>query len=303
MLEITEKFVRIFNNLIEKIKNRRSQIVLNLHSMLKAGIIGGFGILTVSSVLETKMKEYDTVPLKPIDTISIIMSSLNEGLLIGTALSSIRNQSIIQQYPEYFELILADSCSTDGTTELAEPYVDRIIIAPRGKLTARNIATNEAKGNIIVSVDSDTYYPFHYLNTLLKPFNDYTNSKYENVIGTFGSTFDYTIPYIPGKLFSFGDSFYNTFFSRNRMTGRNSAFWKHAFYLAERFNENINQLNMWDVFFEEEYRFGNRLSKLGKIIYNINASCYHLGGMKSMGRLGIGDKKFRNENKFGEDRF
>lgn len=277
--------------------------MLNLHSMLKTGIIGGLGILTTSSILETKMKEYDTDVLKPVDTVSIIVPSLNEEQFIGTTLSSLRNQSIIQKYPGYFELILIDSGSKDDTVKLATPYVDKIIMAPKGKLTAKNIATNEAKGNIIVNVDSDSYYPFHHLNTLLKPFNDYTNPKYENIIGTFGSTFDYTMPNIPGKLFTFGDVFHNTFFSRNRMTGRNSAFWKHSFYLAERFNENINQLNMWDVFFEEEMRFGNRLSKFGKIIYNINASCYHLGGMKSIGRLGVGDKKFRNEHKFGEERF
>src|SRR3990167_2149808 len=167
-------------------------------NILKVGIISILGTMGTSSIIESEMKEYDTKILQPIDTISITVSSFNESAFIETCLSSLRNQSIIQEYPRYFEIILADSCSTDGTIEIAEHYVDRIIITPRGKLTSRNIAAQEAKGGIIVSVDSDSYYPYHWLNTLLKPLNDYTNPKYKNVVGVFGSTFDYSINNIPG---------------------------------------------------------------------------------------------------------
>ena len=119
--------------------------MLNLHSILKAGMIGGFGILTTSSILESKMKKCDTNILQPIDTVSIVMPSYNEERFIGLAASSVREQSIIQEFPEMFEFLLVDSGSVDKTVELAEPFVDKVIIAPRGKLTARNIAINEAK--------------------------------------------------------------------------------------------------------------------------------------------------------------
>lgn len=275
-----------------------------LSTILKAGVIGGFGIMVSSDIIESKMIKYDTDVLKPVDKVSIIVPSFNEEQFVGTALSSIRNQSIIEKYPDYFELILVDSGSKDDTVRLATPYVDKTItINVRGKLTARNLSSDCAKGNIIVSADADAYYPYHWLNSLLVPFNDYTNPKYENIVGVFGSTFDYTVPYVPGKLFSFGDAFYSRFVSRNRMTGRNSAFWKHAFYLADKFDETVNQLNIWSIFHEEENLFGNRLSRFGKITYKLNAPCYHMGGYKTIGRIGIGDKKLIDKHKFGEERF
>ena len=51
-----------------------------------------------------------------------------------------------------------DSGSSDNTIPIAEPYIDRLITTKqRGKLTARNLATLQSYGNIIVSVDSDIY--------------------------------------------------------------------------------------------------------------------------------------------------
>lgn len=272
-------------------------------SLLAKTIIGGLGILASSSIIEKEMKEYDTDILCPVDMVSIIVSSFNESTFIGTCLSSLRNQSIIQEYPSYFEIILADSCSTDGTIEISEPYVDKIVITPIGKLTSRNIATQEAKGDIIVSVDSDSYYPCHWLNTLLKPLSDYINPKYKNVVGVFGSTFDYTINNVPGQLFSLADFLYNSTFNKTRMVGRNSAYRKWAFFSANGFNENIDQFNIWSIFGEEEQAFGQRLSKLGKVTYKLNASCYHMGGAKSIGRFGIGNKQILEKYKFGADRF
>lgn len=270
-----------------------------LTSLFKVGAIGGLGIIGLESVVNSQMRKYRKDVLRPIDNVSIIVQSYNEAEFIGTTLSSIKNQSIIEKYPEYFELILADSCSTDGTIELAEHYIDRIIITPRGKLTSRNIAISEAKGNIIVNVDADTYYPYHWLNTLLEPFN---NLKNPSIVGVFGSTYDYTMPNIPGQIFLVAEALYNSILNRTRMVGRNSALYKHTFYLADRFNENINQFNIWEIFDEEEKLFGRRLSKLGKIIYNINASCYHLGGFKSYYRFAK-NKEIQDKYQFGIDRF
>ncbi len=260
-------------------------------NLSKIGILGA-GLYGSSKIIESRMSQYNSQVLEPIDTISIIMPSYNEIQFIETALNSLRNQSIIQEYPQYFELLVADSCSTDGTIEKVESIFDsehnlnkRFIIVPRGKLKARNIATDQAKGNIIVAVDADCYYPYHWLNTLLTPFNDYKNNNYANVIGTFGSTFDYSMPNIPNSLFILGDNFVNYLLRRNRTTGRNSGYYKHVHYMAGGFNESVDQFDIWNIWKEEEKLFGDRLSKFGRIIYNISASCYHLGGKKSLKRL------------------
>jgi glycosyltransferase involved in cell wall biosynthesis len=271
-----------------------------LNGIMKTTGITALGAIIASEIVENSMKQYDTNVYEPVDTVSIVAPSFNEERFVGTALSSIRHQSIIEKYPEYFEILLIDSGSTDNTVNFAKPYINKIVQSPKGKLTARNLAADYAKGNIIVAIDTDTYYPYHFLNTLLEPFNNLDNPKYRNLVGVFGSTFDYTN--IPGKLFSLGDFLYNKLISMNRMTGRNSAFYKHAFYLANRFNESVNQMSLWPLFEEEEKLFGNRLSKLGKIVYKLNASCYHLGGDKSIGRL-IGNKDFKDKMGFGKERF
>lgn len=246
-------------------------------NLLRKLFIGGLGFLGFADIIDGEMKNYNTNILKPVDNISIIMPCYNEEKFIQIAAWSIRNQSIIEKYPEYFEFILADSGSKDRTVELAEPYINKLIITPRGKLTARNIATDNAKGNIIVSVDADTIYPYHWLNTLLEPFN---NLNHSSIIGISGSTFDYSWKYVPNEIFSVAEALYNRLINRNRIVGRNSAYWKHGHYLAGKFNENINQFNIFEIFCEEEELFGNRLSQFGSIIHKLNASCIHLGGIK-----------------------
>lgn len=255
---------------------------------LKSVISGILGTLTVNGFIEREMNNPDIDTVEPIDSVSIIVPSFNEEMYIKKCLSSIKGQSIIQEYPEYFETLLVDSGSTDRTVELGEPYVDKIINVPiRGKLTARNIAMDQAKGNIIVSVDSDTIYPYFWLNTLLRPFNDINNPNYDpNIIGVVGSTFDSHIPGIPTPIRNIAHFLDREILNPKQMVGRNSAFWKHSFYLSGRFDESINQMDIKEMLQEEEKGFGERLFKLGKVIFRLNASCVHLGGERIGCRLG-----------------
>lgn len=267
-------------------------------------ILGSVSSLTMTTTLgemiERSMVKYDTDIREPIDTISIIMASYNEENLIEIATSSVKSQSIIAKYPEYFELILVDSCSKDRTVELAKPFVDKIVTAPRGKLTARNLATKEAKGNIIVSTDSDSYYPYHWLNTLLRPFNDL---EHKSIIAANGNTFDYGIPKIPGKVHTVAYFLDRTIIHPRQMVGRNSAYYKHGFYLSGGFNESINQFDINAMLNEEEVNFGDRLKKFGRIIFKNNASCVHFGGRKIGCRWGLYDREYCNGQGFGKDRF
>lgn len=267
-------------------------------NILKNLFVGSLTTYILGEIIEKSMTNYDTDINEPIDTVSIIMPSYNEESTVELSAWSIKNQSIISLYPEYFEFILVDSNSTDKTIEFAKPFVDKIIIAPRGKLTSRNIATKEAKGNIIVSVDADTYYPYFWLNTLLKPFNEH-----KSIIGVKGSTFDYGIPKIPGKIFTLLYTADEMIIHPSKMTGRNCAYYKHGFYLSGFFDENINQLNVSEMVKEEEIKFGNRLAKFGRIMYNIGASCIHLGGWRGGCRLGLEDRQICEKYGIGKDRF
>lgn len=271
-------------------------------SFLNKLIIGTLGttvgIGLTADIIENKMKNYDTIVEKPIDTVSIIIPTYNESMFVEKSLQSIKNQSIVDQYSEMFEYILIDSGSKDGTIELAKPLLDiakkvrpdRVVLTDkRGKLTARNIATDVATGNIIVSVDADCIYPYHFLNALLKPFKDST------VIAVNGATMDYSIPGIPGKLYTFLAWLEKNYKYVNRLHGRHSAYRKDAFYQIGKFSESINQFNVKAMNIEEEIEFGNKLAKLGKVEWKLNASCQHLGGLK-MSCRNAGLKAFTSNN-------
>jgi glycosyltransferase involved in cell wall biosynthesis len=203
------------------------------------------------------------------DTVSIIIPTYNEEDFVEIAAASIYNQSIIGKYQSLFEIILADSKSTDRTVELATPYVDRVMIVGKGKLTARNYATRYAKGNIIVSVDADCYYPEGWLETLLEPFN------YEGVIGTRGRTIHYDSTFAWNEAWTLFEDIDMKIMRPNRMAGRNCAYYKDMFFLSGGFDEEIDQLDVLDMVQEEEIGFGNRLAQLGKLIYVKDAICYH----------------------------
>ncbi len=250
-----------------------------IHEIIKYGLLGLGGTIVASYIIESQMKNYDTVIEPPVDTVSIIMPSYNEEMFIEEACKSIKNQSIIQQYPEFFEFILSDNGSTDQTVRLARQHTDKIVFSEHGKLTARNLATDAAKGNIIVAVDADCLFPPNWLNTLLKPFKD------NEVVAINGSIIDNSIPNINGLLYSLFSVSYRYFLYPNQLYGGNSAYRKEAFYKVGKFNEKINQHNIKEIFIEEEMNFGEKLSKYGKIEYLINASIIHLGGFKTGCRL------------------
>lgn len=258
----------------------------------------GLGSLAVSNILEQRMLSTDKEIYPTADTVSIIIPAYNEERYIEDSLKSIRDQSIISQYPQMFEVVLVDSGSQDRTVELASPYVDKVIIGPRGKLTARNLATLQSRGNIIVSYDADAIYPDGSLNTILKPFN------FPNIAAVHGSNIDHNG--IAGGV-RLGPLFpiYHVMDVQShpyQMNGGNSAYWKHLFYLSGMFDDTINQFDSSIVQKEEERNFGERLSHYGKILYKINAPKIHLGGEKVICRQKNADRRVCDNYKIGVER-
>ena len=263
------------------------------------------GTLTINNFIEREMNNPEIETYKPIDTVSIVIPVFNEEQFIKRTLSSIKGQSIIQEYPEYFELILANNNSTDNSVNIAEPYVDKIIdVKQKGKLYARNAGIKVSKGNIIVAADSDIYYPPLWLNTLLEPFNNVDRLAYDpGISGTTGSVYNPEIPGIPVQFYNVGQYINKTFIHVTSMSGSNSAFWKHKYYQIGRFNESFNQMSIKEMHHEEEDYFGEKLSKLGRVVYKLNANCVHLGGKRSGCRIGATDKQYCVKQVIGIQRF
>jgi glycosyltransferase involved in cell wall biosynthesis len=258
----------------------------------------------VSGFIEREMNNYDMDTFEPIDTVSIVIPSFNEERYIKKTLASIRGQSIIEEYPHLFQLVIVDNGSTDNTVEIAKNYADKLIIENRkGKLNARNTGIRESSGNIIVAADADIYFPCFSLNTLLEPFNNIDNPSNVNIAGASGSIYNPNIPGIPTFVYNIAHFIDKTIVYPNNMSGANSAFWKHHYYELGGFNENINQLNAEAMHQEEERDFGTKLTKLGKVVFKLNAKCVHLGGERTGCRIGSTSKDYCTSQGINIERF
>ncbi len=111
---------------------------------------------------------------KPIH-FSIIIPAYNEGENLVNTLDSLLNQ----QYPkDLYEIIVVDDGSTDNTLEVArrfEKYGVRVLTKKNGGAAdAKNYGLKHARGDYIVTVDSDTTLPPDSLEKLARIFQDPT---------------------------------------------------------------------------------------------------------------------------------
>ena len=99
--------------------------------------------------------------------VSVVIPALNEEIIIEECFKSIRRQTIP------VELILIDNGSIDKTPEIAKQYCDKVFIRPGYTLAEmRDLGAREATGDIIVTTDADCIAPEHWIEELIKPFQD-----------------------------------------------------------------------------------------------------------------------------------
>lgn len=226
---------------------------------------------------------------------SIIMCTLNEEDFIREALESLKGQDVLQTYPDRFELIVVDSHSEDRTVEIAEEYGWVVYQASRGKLTARDLGIGKARGEIIVSVDADTFYPKEWLGRILKHFKD------ESVVAVTSPRFlnpdeagiFLTLLSVGFSLIDVGPLGLGGF----RIIGNGSAFRREAYFQVGRFNLNIDQFNVHEMVREEEIRFAWKLRRIGRVIVDWMAPVFTSARRAPI--LGI-DKKYATQRIRGE---
>jgi glycosyltransferase involved in cell wall biosynthesis len=99
-----------------------------------------------------------------VELVSIVIPTLNEAGNILEAVTTIEKELA---YPK--EIIVVDSNSTDGTTEIVkDTSFCKLIIEPNlGYGVALKTGMKNAKGNIIVMVDGDGTYEVRHINRLL----------------------------------------------------------------------------------------------------------------------------------------
>ncbi|HKA42666.1 MAG TPA: TIGR04283 family arsenosugar biosynthesis glycosyltransferase [Burkholderiales bacterium] len=87
-------------------------------------------------------------------SISIIVPCLNEAEGIVDTL-----RALLPLRWRGNEVIVVDGGSTDGTAELAAPWADLVVIAPRGRARQMNAGAQNAFGSILLFLHADSVLP------------------------------------------------------------------------------------------------------------------------------------------------
>lgn len=108
---------------------------------------------------------------KSLQSVSIIILNWNQKKLLNDCLKSVLNTD----YPEV-EIIVSDNGSTDGSVELVKEKFPNVVLiennANLGFCTGNNVAIKQAKGDIIVLLNNDTWVDKDWVKELVKASND-----------------------------------------------------------------------------------------------------------------------------------
>jgi glycosyltransferase involved in cell wall biosynthesis len=239
---------------------------------IKATIIG-ISALTTATALVNKFVRDEAFEMAPRveapPMTSIVVPTYKEAKLLRVCLNTLEAQTIRREYPDRFEVIVVDSGSDDGTVQIAHEYTGKVLRAPLGKLTARDRGIMLARGNVIVGVDADTYYPPNYLNVMLRNFRP-------GVVGV-SSPRLYGHPMRDSNFVMDAVSLWKAVFDGlegKRMPGSNNAFLRSAYFEAGGFDLSINQFHGPSILQEEEYDFPERLRRLGNVVWEWKAPSF-----------------------------
>jgi len=211
-------------------------------------------------------------PVRPPCRVSVVVPAWHEPEeLLEKSLSSLRDQTVVEEYPDMFDFIFVGCEGVDLSIPLELGY--RVMCAERGKLLARHIGILNSEGDIIVAADADTYYPPSWMDAMLRPFHS------RDVVATTSTTWQGWLEAVAGipKLVVFS----------MKMSGRGSAFRKWAYFAVGGFDLEADRryLETGDIrilLAEEEFGFKSKLEKLGRVVL-VNAPVIHMGGTAKRG--------------------
>jgi glycosyltransferase involved in cell wall biosynthesis len=196
--------------------------------------------------------------------VSVLVPSLDEEDYVEDAVRSLRAQTLVRDHAARVEIVLVDSGSKDATRERARAHVDRVVSAPRGKLTALTLGIRKARGDIIVEADADGWYPPGWLSRMVEPFVD------PAVAAVRGAHVYYDSPALLHtwrlRRLLFG--------SVGNFPGGVRAYRKAAFTATGGFRLHVDQSRFWSLWPEEEWAFRHRLETRGRLQDAREAVCF-----------------------------
>ncbi len=191
--------------------------------------------------------------------ISVVVPAFNEERLLRKCLRSLKNQD----FTGGFEVIVVDNGSEDNTAQIARSMGVKVIACSRkGVSYARQKGADTARGDIIVQADADTIYPRWWLCRIQKQFNSHPGTI--AVAGTFRYKNPPWWAFVEYFLRTFSNLLSVLLFGRPFIiSGANFAFSERAFMQIKGYDQNAYSSDQFDI--------STRLSKLGKIIYDMKS--------------------------------
>lgn len=118
-------------------------------------------------------KQYPFLPahrFDPVQSISVIIPTLNESSYISQSIDSLTREKHIQ------EIIVADGGSSDNTPEMAKEKGTRVITSVRGRGKQIKAATDTAKGDLILVLHADCILRPDTVSRIVKTLNQKRHS-------------------------------------------------------------------------------------------------------------------------------
>ena len=93
---------------------------------------------------------------KAIPKLSVVIPAYNESQYLADTIESVR-QAFSETGQSFYEIIVSDDDSTDGTADIAREAGTRVVTSGRRNIGAtRNVGANVARGEYILFIDADT---------------------------------------------------------------------------------------------------------------------------------------------------
>ena len=191
--------------------------------------------------------------------ISVIIPAYNEEDNIAHCLDAFLGQTTKRD----FEIVLVNNASTDKTAEIAERYKDKfnlnVVFDPiKGRGHARYVGFNNAKGEIIISSDSDAVVPENWIEELASALD--REGSAVAVTGTCkiidcdektNRRFNYFQPFVMKA--------YRLVFGYYWLNGFSFGIRKEAYIESGGFDSNLNA--------QEDIDLSFKVSRIGRIIF------------------------------------
>ncbi|MBI4174821.1 MAG: glycosyltransferase [Candidatus Aenigmarchaeota archaeon] len=223
--------------------------------------------------------------------ISVVIPTLNEGKYLETTLFHIK-----QQKP--FEIIVADSQSTDNTISIAKKYGARVVQAKRGAASyGRNAGGKAARGDIVLFLDADSIVFPNLFNVIEKDFK-------KRIAGWTCTVYGFTPSWKEQIIYNMSNNlvdFLTTYAKKPHAPGIVIAVRRQIFDKTGGFDENLKVM--------EDHDFAMKVGKHGTFKFSKDTCVYtSTRRMEKWGGLGLIKKYskiylkyFINKKNFGKN--